>query len=100
MAVCSTNNEKAVSNLVETLMEPDRRAKLEIFAGDMVTAKKPTPDAYHMAVDTMNIDKKRCVVVEDTHIGLGAAKASGIRCLVTKSSYRLPTFSKHHEYTN
>lgn len=87
LAVCSTSNEKAVSNLVEVLMGPERRSKFQIFAGDMVTAKKPAPDVYDMAVDTMGLDKKRCVVVEDTHIGLGAAKASGIRCLVTKSSY-------------
>ena len=29
----------------------------------------------------------KCVIVEDTHIGLGAAKAAGISCLITKSSY-------------
>ena len=87
LAVCSTSNDKAVSNLVETLMGPDRAAKFQIFAGDMVKAKKPAPDVYNMAVDTMGLDKSRCVIVEDTHIGLGAAKSAGISCLVTKSSY-------------
>lgn len=87
LAVCSTSNEKAVSNLVKTLMGDERRAKFEIFAGDMVKAKKPAPDVYNMAVDAMGLDKKRCVVVEDTNIGLGAALAAGIKCLVTKSSY-------------
>lgn len=29
----------------------------------------------------------RTVVVEDSEIGLSAAKAAGMRCLVTKSSY-------------
>lgn len=87
LAVCSTSNDKAVANLVKTLMGPERAAKFQIFAGDMVKAKKPAPDVYDMAVDTMGLDKSRCVIVEDTHIGLGAAKASGISCLVTKSSY-------------
>jgi len=87
LAVCSTSNEKAVSNLVQTLMGPERRAKFQIFAGDMVKAKKPAPDVYNMAVDSMGLEKSRCVIVEDTNIGLGAAKASGISCLVTKSSY-------------
>lgn len=87
LAVCSTSNDKAVANLVKTLMGPDRAAKFQIFAGDMVKAKKPAPDVYDMAVDTMGLDKSRCVIVEDTHIGLGAARASGISCLVTKSSY-------------
>jgi beta-phosphoglucomutase-like phosphatase (HAD superfamily) len=53
----------------------------------VVKAKKPAPDVYNMAVDEMGLDKGRCIVVEDTHIGLGAAKAAGIKCIVTKSSY-------------
>mmetsp|Transcript_37500 Transcript_37500/g.57528 ORF Transcript_37500/g.57528 Transcript_37500/m.57528 type:complete len:281 (+) Transcript_37500:68-910(+) len=87
LAVCSTSNERAVSNLVETLMGPERASKFRIFAGDMVKAKKPAPDVYDMAVDEMGLDKSKCVIIEDSHIGLGAAKASGIACLVTKSSY-------------
>lgn len=87
LAVCSTSNEKAVSNLVSTLMGPERAAKFQIFAGDMVKAKKPAPDVYNMAVDVMGLDKSKCVIVEDSHIGLGAAMAAGISCIVTKSSY-------------
>lgn len=87
LACCSTSNEKAVSNLIKTLMGPDRFAKFQIFAGDMVQKKKPAPDVYNMAVDEMGLDKSRCVIVEDTEIGLGAAKAAGISCIVTKSAY-------------
>ena len=53
----------------------------------MVAKKKPAPDVYLMAVNQMGLDKSRCVVVEDSEIGLGAAKAAGISCIVTKSSY-------------
>lgn len=42
----------------------------------------------------MGLDKSRCIVVEDTHIGLGAARAAGIKCIVTKSSY-----SAHEDFT-
>jgi len=87
LAVCSTSNEKAVSNLVSTLMGPERAAKFQIYAGDMVQKKKPAPDVYLMAVEEMGLTKSRCVIVEDSHIGLGAAKAAGISCIVTKSSY-------------
>lgn len=87
LAVCSTSNEKAVSNLVSTLMGPERAAKFQIFAGDMVQKKKPAPDVYLMAVDEMKLDKNRCVIIEDSHIGVGSAVAAGISCLVTKSSY-------------
>eukprot|EP00571_Detonula_confervacea_P015216 CAMPEP_0172297656 /NCGR_PEP_ID=MMETSP1058-20130122/591_1 /TAXON_ID=83371 /ORGANISM="Detonula confervacea, Strain CCMP 353" /LENGTH=304 /DNA_ID=CAMNT_0013006829 /DNA_START=13 /DNA_END=927 /DNA_ORIENTATION=+ len=87
LAVCSTSNEKAVSNLVSTLMGPERASKFQIFAGDMVQKKKPAPDVYLMAVDEMKLDKNRCVIIEDSHIGVGSAVAAGISCLVTKSSY-------------
>ena len=87
LACCSTSNEKAVSNLIQTLMGPDRAAKFQVFAGDMVKAKKPAPDVYNMAVESMGLDKSRCVIVEDTHIGVGAAVAAGISCIVTVSSY-------------
>ena len=87
LACCSTSNEKAVSNLIRTLMGPERAAKFQVFAGDMVKAKKPAPDVYNMAVESMGLDKGRCVIVEDTHIGVGAAVAAGINCIVTVSSY-------------
>lgn len=35
LAVCSTSNEKAVSNLVSTLMGQERASKFQIFAGDV-----------------------------------------------------------------
>jgi len=87
LAVCSTSSELAVSNLVNTLMGQDRASKFQIFAGDMVKKKKPAPDVYLMAVDTMKLDKSKCVIIEDSHIGVGAAVAAGISCLVIKSSY-------------
>lgn len=87
LAVCSTSNEKAVSNLVSTLMGSERASKFQIFAGDMVKKKKPAPDVYLMAVDKMGLTKDKCVIIEDSHIGVGAAVAAGISCLVTKSSY-------------
>ena len=76
-----------MSNLVSTLMGPERASKFSIFAGDMVKAKKPAPDVYLMAVQEMKLEKDRCVIIEDSHIGVGAAVAAGISCLVTKSSY-------------
>lgn len=87
LACCSTSNEKAVSNLIKTLMGPERAEKFQVFAGDMVKAKKPAPDVYDMAVESMNLDKSRCIIVEDTHIGVGAAVAAEISCIVTVSSY-------------
>ncbi len=87
LGVCSTSNDKAVRTLVHVLMGEERAAKFQIFAGDVVAKKKPSPDIYLLAKDTMGLDAARTVVIEDSHIGLTAAKAAGMKCVVTKSSY-------------
>ena len=48
-AVCSTSNDKAVTNLVKTLMGKERLERIKIFAGDVVEKKKPNPDIYNLA---------------------------------------------------
>lgn len=85
--MCSTSNEKAVSTLVRVLMGADRAKHFQIFAGDVVKKKKPSPDIYLLAKDTMGLDPAKTLVVEDSEIGLAAAKAAGMKCVVTKSSY-------------
>lgn len=87
VAVCSTSNERAVETVVRVLLGPDRAARITIFAGDVVAQKKPDPAIYTLAATTLGLTPAACVVVEDSHIGLRAAKAAGMRCLVTQSTY-------------
>ncbi|NBZ89408.1 HAD-IA family hydrolase [Stagnihabitans tardus] len=87
VAVCSTSNVAAVQGIVDHLIGADLAPQVRVFAGDMVKRKKPDPAIYQLALDEMGLDPARCVVVEDSNIGLRAAKAAGLRCVVTKSSY-------------
>ncbi|KAG2329635.1 hypothetical protein Bca52824_000815 [Brassica carinata] len=87
VAVCSTSNEKAVSAIVSCLLGPERADNIKIFAGDVVPKKKPDPAIYNLAAETLGVDPSKCVVVEDSAIGLAAAKAAGMTCIVTKSGY-------------
>ena len=87
VAVCSTSNERAVTAVVRGLLGPDRAARMRIFAGDAVAKKKPDPAIYTLAATTLGLDPAACVVIEDSHIGLSAARAAGMRCIVTKSAY-------------
>lgn len=87
VAVCSTSNERAVSTIVRVMLGEAIAARMPVFAGDVVAKKKPAPDIYLMAAEHLNINPARCVVVEDSRIGLLAAKAAGMRCVVTTSSY-------------
>ncbi len=42
---------------------------------------------FHVCAPSTQIPCCRCVVIEDSQIGLRAAKAAGMRCIVTESRY-------------
>jgi HAD superfamily hydrolase (TIGR01509 family) len=87
LAVCSTSNERAVQAVVDVMLGQMRSAKITVFAGDVVAAKKPAPDIYNLAAKTLNLAPQHCMVIEDSNNGLQAAKAAGMCCIVTKSTY-------------
>lgn len=86
LAVCSTSNEESVKAVVQTML-PQFSDQISIFAGDMVAKKKPSPDIYKMAAKALGVAPMKCVVVEDTAIGVQAGKAAGMSVIVTKSIY-------------
>ena len=84
LAVCSTSAVASVEAVLHQVMGADLFGKFAgIYAGDMVNAKKPAPDIYNLAVDSLTLDPANCVVVEDSRNGLLAAVAAGITYIVT-----------------
>jgi HAD superfamily hydrolase (TIGR01509 family) len=87
LAVCSTSNERAVHSILDRL-GVSRKSKFDaILAGDVVSRKKPDPEIYLLALEKLQLDARDCFVVEDNRNGLLAAKAAGVKCLITVSSY-------------
>jgi HAD superfamily hydrolase (TIGR01509 family) len=89
LAVCSTSNERAVQAVVDVMLGAARAAKITVFAGDVVAAKKPAPDIYNLAAKTLKLNPENCMVIEDSNNGLRAAKSAGMRCIVTRSTYTM-----------
>jgi HAD superfamily hydrolase (TIGR01509 family) len=52
-----------------------------IFSAEDVRHGKPAPDLFLFAAERMGIAPERCVVVEDSHSGVLAARAAGMRVL-------------------
>jgi len=48
-----------------------------IVTGDAVERGKPFPDAYLRAAELLGVDVRDCVAIEDSLIGLAAARAAG-----------------------
>jgi HAD superfamily hydrolase (TIGR01509 family) len=88
LAVCSTSNVRAVTLVVECLLGQERKSHFAaIFAGDVVSKKKPDPEIYNLAAHKLNLDPGQCVVVEDSRNGFLAAQAAGMNCIVTTNGY-------------
>lgn len=56
------------------------------MAGDDVPRKKPDPIIYQLAAERLGVDPGDCCVVEDSTIGLQAARGAGMRCVITYTS--------------
>mmetsp|Transcript_5357 Transcript_5357/g.11388 ORF Transcript_5357/g.11388 Transcript_5357/m.11388 type:complete len:305 (+) Transcript_5357:76-990(+) len=98
MAICSTSNEKAVRAVLKSVLDAGEPLGVDIddipiYAGDMVPRKKPDPAVYELAAkemlgeDSWKEQTQNCVVIEDSKIGAAAAKAAGMKCMVTLSIY-------------
>ena len=87
LGVCTTSNPKFIDAVLD-LFGAERKAKFEfVHAGDVVSKKKPNPEIYLLALETLGLPASDCVVVEDSRNGLVAASGAGIPTLVTTSTY-------------
>lgn len=51
------------------------------------TKLKPDPEPYLLTAEKLGIDPKFCVVLEDTSLGVEAAKKSGMKCIAIPNEY-------------
>lgn len=87
VAVCSASTKAAVTFVLKSLLGKQRFEALDLFiAGDDVPLKKPDPTIYKVAAERLNVDPARCLVIEDSVIGLNAALGAGMRCVITYHS--------------
>lgn len=85
LAVTTTSNEKAAKAVTENVLS-DIKFDL-VIAGDMVSKKKPDPEIYTMALEKLGLSPDEAFVVEDSKNGLAAAKAAGLKTIVTTNHY-------------
>jgi beta-phosphoglucomutase len=58
-----------------------------IIAAEDVSACKPDPRGYTRARELLELEPRRCVVIEDSMPGLQAARAAGLRCAMLTTSH-------------
>ncbi|MDA3941477.1 MAG: HAD-IA family hydrolase [Spirochaetia bacterium] len=87
LGICTTSNEKAAL-AVEKYMLKGIQIDM-ILAGDIVKHKKPDPEIYKLALKKSGIPTLNAFVVEDSRIGVLAAKAAGLSVIATLNEYTI-----------
>lgn len=88
LAIATTTSPDNVTTLLEATLGPEAIRWFEVIgAGDIVAQKKPAPDIYHWVLAQLGLPATACLAIEDSPPGLQAARAAGLRCLVTPGEY-------------
>ncbi len=86
LAVATTGSRGWVDGLLHRLL-PDIRWDV-VVTGDEVTARKPDPEAFQVALDRLGVGgPSDAVVVEDSAEGLAAARDAELACVVVVNGY-------------
>ena len=85
LAVATTGSREWVDPLLDRLFGVGRFEV--IIGGDEVPERKPDPSAHRMAVEGLGLTAAAAPAVEDSAVGLQAAKAAGHACVVVANDY-------------
>lgn len=86
VAVGTTGSRRWVERLLLRMLPDVTWAA--IVTGDDVTARKPDPEVFTVALKELGLDgPEGAVVIEDSAEGLNAARAAGTRCAVVVNGY-------------
>ena len=85
LAVASSSDVGHVGTLLD---RAGLRSWFEVLAtGDEVTAHKPDPAVYLLALDRLGLPAREAVAFEDTAHGVAAAQAAGLRCVAVPNTH-------------
>lgn len=88
LVVASTSAEPSVRAILDRAAGPGRAARFDaVLAGDCVVHKKPAPDIYLLALETLHLDASEVLVIEDSRNGFEAATAAGLTSVITVNGY-------------
>ena len=95
LGIATTTTPDNVTALLEHSLADDAAGWFAVIAaGDIVPAKKPAPDIYLWAMQQLGVSPEECMAFEDSEHGLCAARAAGLKTVVTVNDY-----TRGHDFT-
>lgn len=84
LAIASTTTAVNIDALLQSTLGTRGLDMFSVIAcGDQVAHKKPAPDIYQLALRWLDLLPQHAIAFEDSHAGLRAANAAGLRTIVT-----------------
>lgn len=88
LAIASTTSAANVEALLRQALGAQWSGWFDALAcGDSVARKKPAPDVYFLALETLGLAAERCIAFEDSANGVAAARAAGPYTVATPSEW-------------
>jgi len=84
LGVATSGHRRYVRLALETLGVAGRFQA--VVTGDDVQRGKPAPDVYLLAAERLGVAPARCMALEDTPLGLAAARAAGMLCVAVPNA--------------
>ena len=85
--IVTTSGRQSVEPFLNNSLPSHQKYITNIITYEDVRNHKPYPDAYKLAINLSKKPKENCIAVEDSSIGINAAKAAELNTLLT-----LPTW--------
>lgn len=88
LAIATTTTPENVTALLQHGLDGSPDDWFEVIAaGDIVPAKKPSPDIYLWALDQLKLHPADCLAIEDSENGFKASAGAGIKTIITTNDY-------------
>lgn len=95
LAIASTSSHENVSSLLKATLGSTSLSWFDVMCcGDDVSAKKPDPAIYQLAIDRLQLAPCDCLALEDSHAGLMSALDAALPVVISPSHY-----TSNHDFT-
>ena len=81
--IVTTSGKESLEPFLNTSLNSYLKFFSRIITYEDVSKHKPFPDAYNLAVKLSKISQLNSIAIEDSNIGVEAAKAANLNCLLT-----------------
>ena len=90
LAVVTNASPRTIKSFLRHGLGPPLATRVTLIVGaEGGLARKPSPDLYNHALAKLKLAHYECIAIEDSEMGLAAARAAGIPTIITRNAETL-----------